>query len=468
MKSVKIVLGLFSFVVICGFVSWNTTKQIVDQAVFEEFFKSWAEQFAADNYSLSASTFQLLFDECQSNNTINLNNYKVCNNIKEKYLPYSYYFAWEKYMDDRDYDSAKFHLLKSAEYNIKESDAYFDLWYIEVQNGNYNAALDYFKKADSLEEKPASKEIIKEAIDKLEKYLNKETSNNNVVVNTNTTTESQIDDSECWEWLVMNEEETECVKDTKIQREKNCKARYWNNVELLDNLECDCKEWYKWNNADNACILDISQKSRVATNPWIKDANCTNWEVIYACNNNPLWDECPTVCLELKDAINWMYDNWLTIFKEIDKFWVYNEITREQASKFFVQFNNKVIWKSLTDDLSHDFSDIWNADPTLTYYIINSNYMWLFKGSNWKFMPFNQLTKWQAIAVIIRMVKWYLEEPTEYFPRYYNYLMEWEKRWLFARMWSNFDTLDEENVLRWEVALMLHRLYLNLEWDWSL
>ena len=83
-------------------------------------------------------------------------------------------------------------------------------------------------------------------------------------------------------------------------------------------------------------------------------------------------------------------------------------------------------------------------------------------------MPFNQLTKWQAIAVIIRMVKWYLEEPTEYFPRYYNYLMEWEKRWLFARMWSNFDTLDEENVLRWEVALMLHRLYLNLEWDWSL
>ena len=52
-------------------------------------------------------------------------------------------------------------------------------------------------------------------------------------------------------------------------------------------------------------------------------------------------------------------------------------------------------------------SDMKKADPTLWAHIVYANNMWLFKGSNWKFMPLNKLTKAQAIAVLIRIVDWY-------------------------------------------------------------
>jgi hypothetical protein len=53
-----------------------------------------------------------------------------------------------------------------------------------------------------------------------------------------------------------------------------------------------------------------------------------------------------------------------------------DNLTREQASKFFAQFAAKVLNKSFTDNVDlNKFPDIKNADPTLTYYIIQANYM---------------------------------------------------------------------------------------------
>jgi hypothetical protein len=51
-------------------------------------------------------------------------------------------------------------------------------------------------------------------------------------------------------------------------------------------------------------------------------------------------------------------------------------LTREQASKFFAQFASKVLNKDFTENVDlNKFSDIGNADSSLTYYIIQSNYM---------------------------------------------------------------------------------------------
>jgi len=175
---------------------------------------------------------------------------------------------------------------------------------------------------------------------------------------------------------------------------------------------------------------------------------------------------------ELKDAIQWMYDNWLTMYNTLQDFLPYNEITREQASKFFVEFATKVLWKDRWNVYSYNiFSDIGNADPTLKDHIIYANNMWLFKWSNWKFMPFKKLTKAQAIAVVMRMVDWYLDEswtsPFDlnkwtWYARYSEYvraanysynLNEWGT-------YSNFDTLDSQNITRWDVAILLYDIYL--------
>jgi hypothetical protein len=77
-----------------------------------------------------------------------------------------------------------------------------------------------------------------------------------------------------------------------------------------------------------------------------------------------------------------MYDNELTIYNDPIKFGIYNEITREQASKFFVNFYKTVFNKTLIANPQNPFKDINNADPTLYNYILNANALGLFKGSN--------------------------------------------------------------------------------------
>ena len=164
---------------------------------------------------------------------------------------------------------------------------------------------------------------------------------------------------------------------------------------------------------------------------------------------------------ELKIAIQWMYDNWLTIYNQVQDFMPNDEITREQASKFFVEFAAKVLWKDRWAVYNYNiFSDIWNANPTLKNHIIYANNMWLFKWTNWKFNPFNKLTKAQAIAVTIRMANWYMDE--NFNPRYFQYFYAADSYWILKWWWFEFDLLDKQNISRWDMALILYNLYLYL------
>jgi hypothetical protein len=160
----------------------------------------------------------------------------------------------------------------------------------------------------------------------------------------------------------------------------------------------------------------------------------------------------------LLEAIQWMYNNWLTIYNTPQDFLPNDEITREQASKFFVEFAAKVLWKDRWTISNYNiFSDLWKANPTLKDHIIYANNMWLFKWSNWKFNPFNKLTKAQAIAVTVRMANWYMDENTK--PRYINYYYTADIYWLLRRWEYEFDTLDSKNISRGDMALILYSLY---------
>lgn len=212
----------------------------------------------------------------------------------------------------------------------------------------------------------------------------------------------------------------------------------WNNIDVeryLDNL---------WKAKKTEFYSDISEKTE-SINLWWTNT----WNDVINISNN---------LSELETSIQWMYENWLTIYNTPKTFMSDRYLTREQASKFFVQFAIVILQKNRWYIESYKiYSDIDNADPTLKDYIIYASNMWLFKWSNWKFMPFNNLTQAQALAVTIRMIDWYLEEPSNL--RYRYYFDRAQAYWLLSNTKIKFNSADETNITRGDMALILYNAY---------
>ena len=208
---------------------------------------------------------------------------------------------------------------------------------------------------------------------------------------------------------------------------------YWTSCNEIQNStevwnECYCNEWFTWNDSKNGCIkIDTS----------LRDA-------------------------ELKEAIERMYENWLTQYNTIEKFSSDSYLTREQAAKFFSTFYTKVLNKKFNEKInSRTFLDINDANPELKYYIFQAHDMWLFKGFRWKFMPKNKLTQAQAISVAIRMINWDLEQIKNAW--YTNYYIKAKKYWLLKRWDFDIVDLDRTNITRWDTALILYSLYKHIK-----
>ena len=196
---------------------------------------------------------------------------------------------------------------------------------------------------------------------------------------------------------------------------------------------------------------------------------CLVMLIAFWLNSFALWESCSDCLIitsanentrdeELSEAIEWMYENWLTIYNTPETFMINDNLTREQASKFFAQFAETILSEKFTEDIDLTiFSDIKKADPTLVYYIAQANQMWLFQWLNWKFMPREKLTQAQAITVIIRMIDWKLDESDGYW--YKNYYNAADLYWLLKWWNFNISTVDNINITRWDTALLLYTLY---------
>ena len=270
----------------------------------------------------------------------------------------------------------------------------------------------------------------------------------------------------CKKWYTWNSRQDSC-----ISYKDKCQEKYW-SYSIYDESEdaCWCKSWYEWNSAGTSCVK--ASKTTTSNSITTSSSNTSNTSSNTSKNNTTTSTNSNTTSSSsiptyksrsdiLKDSIQWMYDNWLTMWNTLPEFLPYDNITREQASKFFVEFDAKVLWKDRWVVYNYDvFSDIKNANPTLKDHIIYANNMGLFKWSNWKFKPFNNLTKAQALAVVVRMVDWYLDETSWVW--YANYFNNANAYWLLKRWDFNFSTLDSTNITRWDVAIILYSLYLYL------
>ena len=157
----------------------------------------------------------------------------------------------------------------------------------------------------------------------------------------------------------------------------------------------------------------------------------------------------------LDQAISWMNQNWLTKFTGAQDFMATQSLRRDEASKFFVQYAEK-IQKSIFDETKTEcdkFTDLnkWWSDLTGT--IAEACKLGLFKWANWKFMPSQPLTNAQAITVVMRMIDWTKDETQWYFAqKYFEKAQELGiMNWLNLNSTANFEQL----ATRGDVAILL-------------
>lgn len=157
------------------------------------------------------------------------------------------------------------------------------------------------------------------------------------------------------------------------------------------------------------------------------------------------------------ESVLWLYQQWLTKYDNLQSFSPNTYLTREQAAKFFSAFARSQ-WKTEDITKSCNFEDIDLADPTLKNDIIWSCKLGIFNWSKWKFMPKNTLTKAEAIAVLMRILVWKLDETPYYGMWFEPYVSSAVVRWInpwAESMWLN-NNFAKEFFTRWEIAWFIY------------
>lgn len=155
---------------------------------------------------------------------------------------------------------------------------------------------------------------------------------------------------------------------------------------------------------------------------------------------------------EFEEAVQWMYENDLTRYDNPIQFLPAETLTREQAAKFFGNFALVMNKSPIISVESCQFNDVENADWTLKSHIISACTLGLFKWSQWNFMPFDKLSRAEAMTVVIRTLKGKLDETTD--PRWSNYHKAARQLWLTTE--DDVYSLDAP-ISRYEIALILYR-----------
>ena len=154
-------------------------------------------------------------------------------------------------------------------------------------------------------------------------------------------------------------------------------------------------------------------------------------------------------------ALSWMYNNWLTMYNNSGDYRMYDLLTREEAAKIIWQaYNVFGLDTGVTKNTACTFEDSNLFNPTLSSHIANVCKWWLFQGSNWKYLPRENLTKAQAMAVLVRMIEWKMsyELQTPWREQYYN-------KWKMIGL-TNVENINEfdHDLTRYEIALMVYRM----------
>ena len=168
---------------------------------------------------------------------------------------------------------------------------------------------------------------------------------------------------------------------------------------------------------------------------------------------------------EFKKALSFLRSYEMTMFDSVEGFAPKRNLSREEAAKIFSNFAINVLCRKPDTNLSVNYSDVENANPSLKPYITLAYQLGVMKGSGMgdgEFRPFDAISKAEVNAVLIRMIlKSYLDENKSE-----------NKVWYaeYNKVATDLGIINQgagaEPVLRNNVALMLFRAYKNQVFDW--
>ncbi len=228
------------------------------------------------------------------------------------------------------------------------------------------------------------------------------------------------------------------------------------NESYLKQLE-DFRSQRSWNQttwSNNETTTDTSNPD----SNWITTAS---WSVAESWSSVSLdiiaWNETLTNSPEFIEAINWMYDMWMTSYNTTEAFMPYQTITRAQVAKMLDKFAIATNLTEIRNFGTCEFSDVasWSEYKDAITRVCQ---YWIMAWSNDKFAPDKTVSKAEFVAMLIRLFdgKTLDETLNPWWTAYYKRAIE---IWLISAQDTVTFTAD---IARYEVATYLYRLKVRL------
>jgi hypothetical protein len=107
---------------------------------------------------------------------------------------------------------------------------------------------------------------------------------------------------------------------------------------------------------------------------------------------------------EFEKALAWMYANGLTKYNNTDEYRPDDGLLREEAAKIIGQAFVILGYPQETKNTNCSFTDTNEVDPSLAGFVKDTCKRGIFKGTtNSKFLPREQLTRPQSMALLVRI-----------------------------------------------------------------
>ena len=233
-------------------------------------------------------------------------------------------------------------------------------------------------------------------------------------------------------------------------------ALAWDNESYTQQIENLKSQW--WWSKDSE---DNTQTPIDTSNPdsnWITTAS---WTVVESWSSFSLdiiaWNETLTNSPEFIEAINWMYDMWMTSYNTTESFMPYQTITRAQVAKMLDKFTIATNMTEIKNFGNCEFSDV-NSWSEYKDAITRVCQYWVMAWANDKFSPDKTVSKAEFVAMLIRLFDGNTLDETlnPWWTAYYKRAIE---IWL---IWAQDTVTFTADIARYEVATYLYRLKVRL------
>ena len=219
--------------------------------------------------------------------------------------------------------------------------------------------------------------------------------------------------------------------------------------------EFKTKRWESVNTWENN--TEIKADTSNPDSNWITVASwsTTTWSSVSL--DIIAWNETLTDSSEFMEAINWMYDMWMTSYNTTESFMPYNTITRAQVAKMIDKFAIATNMTEIRNFWNCEFSDV-ASDSEYKDSITRVCQYWIMAWSNDKFSPDKTVSKAEFVAMLIRLFDGKtLDENLN--PRWTSYYKRAIEIWLISAQDTVTFTSD---IARYDVATYLYRLKVRL------